>query len=98
MDTELPKKGNKIFVTGINMREFAYIDGGNKRKQFLQYIIGYKTAADITIDHALSDASPEILDTCIFPACFLYRQYLELVLKDIYLRYSNHGEEKKFLY
>jgi len=35
------------------------------------------------------------LSKCVLPACFLYRQYLELALKDIYLQYSNDTEANK---
>jgi hypothetical protein len=34
-------------------------------------------------------------DTSIFPICFLYRQYLELSLKDMYLYYSAQSDDEK---
>ncbi len=50
------------------------------------YIEGYKTAADYLVDLHFED-------TMVFPAVFCYRQYVELVLKNIYRKY----ESKTFL-
>jgi hypothetical protein len=45
------------------------------------YTIGYKAAGDILVEHV---AQHEIeADTLVFPIVFCYRQYLELLLKDV---------------
>jgi hypothetical protein len=48
------------------------------------YISGYKEAADIVVNHL--GTSRGTLDTVVFPLLFLYRQYLELRLKDLVKR------------
>jgi len=48
------------------------------------YISGYKQAADILVNHL--GTSRGTLDTVVFPLLFLYRQYLELHLKDLVRR------------
>ena len=55
----------------------------------------FKEAADLLIDYAISSGEIRILDTYVFPICFLYRQYLELEMKKILPKYSelNKGEK-----
>jgi hypothetical protein len=45
------------------------------------YATGYKSAADVLVDNALTSRSN--LDIHVFPIVFLYRQYLELRLKEL---------------
>jgi hypothetical protein len=78
MSSDLPKKGNIIFKTGTNMRQFAYIDGGTISDQFYKYITGYKSAADTLIKNAIISGQPEILDSFYYPTCFLLRIMLKL--------------------
>lgn len=47
------------------------------------YAIGYKDAADILVEHIAKTKRQQ--DTLIYPIIFLYRQYLELALKDLIL-------------
>lgn len=47
----------------------------------LLYIMGYKMAADSLVEHVKS--TRQYQDALIYPVVFLYRQYLELRLKDI---------------
>jgi hypothetical protein len=89
------KKKSKMFTSEYDsLYEIGYI-WGKSSTQFFQYIIGYKTAADTIIDSALEKRDTKILDTHVFPACFLYRQYLELALKNIYLDNSIEPNSKK---
>ena len=83
--SDFPQKGRKLFIKGNNPSEYAYIGWGEMEARFDAYMIGYKEAADLIIGHALSQGDNGTLDSMVFPACFLYRQYLELALKDIYL-------------
>ncbi|MHA1657524.1 MAG: hypothetical protein ACTSUT_00155 [Promethearchaeota archaeon] len=45
------------------------------------YVMGYKDAAEILVKKATEKNS--IVDFLIYPICFLYRQYIELCLKEI---------------
>jgi hypothetical protein len=45
------------------------------------YAIGYKDAADILVNHV--DDHGRRQDILVYPIVFLYRQYLELALKDL---------------
>ena len=50
---------------------------------------GYKTAADELVEQALGAKNVGRLDTFIFPILFLYRHFIELELKWIFLVYSD---------
>ena len=93
--SDFPKEGKELFVEGGHQREFAHIAWGDTDSQFYAYITGYKEAADLVIQNALEKGDPHTLDTFLFPASFLYRQYIELVLKDIYLSFSDDNREEK---
>jgi ribosomal protein S8 len=93
--TEFPKKGQKLFIESGDYHKFSHFAWGNINDQFYGYISGYKKSADLIIKNALKCKDILILDTCIFPACFLYRQYIELTLKDMYLSYSEENKEEK---
>ncbi|MDR1871672.1 MAG: hypothetical protein LBS60_07060 [Deltaproteobacteria bacterium] len=93
--TNVPEIGKKIFEQGQNMREYAFFGCNNVEDQFFSYAYGYKQSADLILNHALKTGHPDKLDSYVFPACFLYRQYIELTLKDFYLRNSPDSEEIK---
>jgi len=80
-----PKKGMKLFVQNGEYYDFAHFAWGSAESQFYGYIEGYKRSADVIINNALRKKRIDVLDTCVFPACFLYRQYVELTLKHLYL-------------
>jgi hypothetical protein len=54
------------------------------------YIYGFKTAADELVDENM----PDLL---VFPILFDYRQYLELVLKNVYKRNNSNKDFQNFL-
>jgi len=98
---EFPKKGERLFISG-SIYEQARIEDGNMplfyntvEAQFDRYTYGYKEAADALIQRALELGDNYTLDTYIYPICFLYRHYIEIALKNIYLSYSNDTEEEK---
>jgi len=69
----------------------ARILKGYYRRNF--QIQGYKTAADILVDHVISKGREQ--DTLVYPIVFLYRHYLELLIKNIIengVKYLNKGE------
>jgi hypothetical protein len=73
-----PQTGDKLFVPGHG-RKVAYLGGFGTN--FSHYAIGYKDAADALIDHTFEkDRGADLL---FYPIAFLYRQYLELRLKQL---------------
>ncbi len=56
------------------------------------YILGYKEAADELTDKAVKCG---LEDLYVFPILFLYRQYLELLLKNMYFKYSEDTIQEK---
>lgn len=61
----------------------------------LGYIEGYKTAADMLLEQ-LSPYDPR-LDLLVFPIFFLYRQFIELLLKKVYENYHTRDEQRSML-
>ena len=92
---DFPQPGQRLFISEGHPREYAHIAWGDIETQFYGYVRGYKEAADATIRQALEKGDPATLDTFVFPTCFLYRQYLELALKDIYLSNSKENRQAK---
>lgn len=90
-----PFKGAKLFIDGGNYYEFSHIGWGTYFTQFDSYASGYKAAGDTLIEAAIHSKNISILDTTLYPAAFLYRQYLELTMKSIYIRYSSKSKEDK---
>ncbi|MGA3209609.1 MAG: hypothetical protein ABSE05_17510 [Syntrophales bacterium] len=59
------------------------------------YTIGYKEAADILVDKVKTSRRRQ--DTLVYPIVFLYRQYLELAIKDLIRRvYKLHDIDQEF--
>jgi hypothetical protein len=59
------------------------------------YSIGYKRAADILIERIKQNEFTFDINTLVFPIVFLYRHYLELILKSIIKEgYAVIGERK----
>jgi hypothetical protein len=58
------------------------------------YAVGYKRAADLLIDQLRKNNSVlQQIDTLVYPIMFLYRHYLELRLKQLYLNYSQYFDK-----
>src|SRR4030042_2814002 len=75
----LPSAEDKLFTTAEDWWNNAclnFIHNG-----WSIYAIGYKDAADILVSHI--EEKRRYQDTLVYPIVFLYRQYLELALKDI---------------
>ncbi|NMF00249.1 hypothetical protein [Aneurinibacillus aneurinilyticus] len=94
MSHSWPQKGEKLFKAG-DYYQIAHIGWGSIDSHFHGYIRGYKEAADDLVELAIKSKRIAILDTYVFPITFLYRQFLELSMKDIYLNYSEHSVEDK---
>ncbi len=94
-DLPWPKKGEKLFKETGSYYEHAHFAWGNWETQFVGYTDGYKDSADELIEQAISSGEIQKLDTFVFPICFLYRQYLELEMKGLYLKYSEDSSDEK---
>jgi len=93
MKIKWPTVGKKVFIPTGDYYEIAYLGWGDVRTHFAGYIMGYKKAADVLVTYALKSNDIKILDTFVFPICFNYRQYLELIMKDMYMKYSGDPKE-----
>ena len=93
--SDFPQPGQQLFISEGHHREYAHIAWGDIETQFYGYVRGYKEAADAIIRQALEKGDFATLDTFVFPTCFLYRQYLELAFKDIYLSNSKENRQAK---
>ena len=90
-----PQKDAELFTNKGGYYEFSHFSWGGVKSQFYGYVEGYKHAADTIVRNALENKNIKELDTCIFPVCFLYRQYLELAMKNIFLTFSTKSLEEK---
>lgn len=70
--------------------EIAYLGWKNEEESLYGIRDGYKDAADDLVDIALQKGNGgnniKVLDTYIYPICFLYRHSIEISLKLIYWR------------
>jgi hypothetical protein len=90
-----PKKGEILFKTDKDWWNNANLDYFPLSIQLDLYAKGYKEAADIIVNHVNEEKSFQ--DILVFPVIFLYRHYIELILKDIIRDgYNLLGENKDF--
>jgi len=94
-DSSWPQEGNELFTSDGDYYDHAHFGWGNWDVTFAGYCMGYKESADTLIEEAISSKIIRKLDTYIFPVLFLYKQYLELQMKYIYLKYSEDSKKKK---
>jgi hypothetical protein len=90
-----PQKNARLFVGDGAPEQFSRIGWGDASHQFSLYIQGYKTGGDVLLQHAIASKSPEQLDILIFPILFMYRQFIELELKWIFLVFSDSDRSEK---
>ena len=90
-----PSQYKKLFIDGGDYYDFAHFAWGDLETQIGGYQIGYKAAADILISDAITSKDISKLDTFVFPAIFLYRQYIELTLKYLIITLSGLSQEEK---
>lgn len=84
-----PSEYKGLFVQGGDYYEFAHFGWGHIWQQFYGYCTGYKKSADRLIDDAIASRDIARLDTVVYPAFFLYRQFIELSLKQVILQFSS---------
>ncbi len=88
------KKRKSLFETRPSTK-LSQIGWGKSELRLMGYYLGYKNGADALVEKILNDDSSKSYDTLIYPVLFLYRHYLELVLKYIYIVFSNESTENK---
>lgn len=94
-DMAWPEKGKQLFVEGNEDSEFSHFGWGSLQSQLVGYMDGYKEAADNLMDQALQSKDIRTLDIFVFPTLFLYRQYLELVMKYVFLVHAGASTKEK---
>ncbi len=92
-----PSEYKYLFVQGGDFYEFAHFGWGNIWQQFYGYCTGYKESADRLIVDAISSKDTSRLDSVVFPAFFLYRQFIELSLKQAILQFSGGNYAERVL-
>lgn len=75
------EKGDGLFLQSLDAYHNACVTHWHDGKGFVAYSTGYKMGADRLVQSALQD--PQNADALVFPIVFLYRQYLELRLKQL---------------
>lgn len=68
-----------IFTSDVDWHCNACLNWTNDALEL--YVIGYKKAADKLVENIMN--TPRHQDALVFPICFLYRQYIELRLKEL---------------
>ncbi|MCP5003264.1 MAG: hypothetical protein GY941_04830 [Planctomycetes bacterium] len=89
-----PEKYEKLFIQDGGYYEFAHFGWGSLQVQFAGYIMGYKNSADLLIENAINSKDISIIDTNVFPILFLYRQFIELSLKQAIIVLTDGNESK----
>ena len=74
---------------------YATIDDKCIDNKRFSYIEGYKSAADIVVKESIDNP---LKDIYVYPIVFMYRQYLELLFKNIYLLYEkDENKHRSFI-
>jgi len=81
-----PEMGDRLFTAERNSRHNAQIDFSFNEDTLYRYVEGYKEAGDRLVQSLMEDSRH--IDLVIFPTVFLYRQYLELRLKQLLIEGS----------
>ncbi len=81
-----PEMGDRLFTAERNSRHNAQIDFSFNGDTLYRYVEGYKEAGDRLVQSLMGDNRH--IDLVIFPTVFLYRQYLELRLKQLLIEGS----------
>jgi hypothetical protein len=87
-----PKDGDQLFVESFVSASEAALGAEGYRRHGLM-ALGYKEAGDATVERALSPHA--IKDALVFPIVFLYRQYIELSLKQSIAAFGSDESAKQ---
>lgn len=80
-DLSWPDKKKSLFATGKDWWHLAQIQITDIDEGFTIYTDAYKDAADSLVEHAKRYKAS--INFLVFPILFLYRHYIELVLKQL---------------
>ena len=83
-----PNKKNKVFAVSKTHKAKATLASSFFKNQYLAYEMAYKMAGDLLVKSAIDDDSL-FMDISIYPIAFLYRQFVELYIKDILLKFDD---------
>ena len=83
-----PNKKNKVFAVSKTNKAKATLASSFFKNQYMAYEMAYKTAGDLLVKSAIDDDSL-FMDISIYPIAFLYRQFVELYIKDILLKFDD---------
>lgn len=90
-----PEKGDQLFTSESKSHYNAQLNYDRYSDDTLfRYVIGYKEAGDRLVRSLMEDSRH--LDLVVFPIVFLYRQYLELRLKQL-IKEGSYFLEKPFV-
>jgi hypothetical protein len=78
-DSPWPRKGDHLFVDGHDWHNNAVLNG--QRDNLSLYAVGYKRAGELLAEAAVEGRRDH--DSLVFPIAYVYRQYLELRLKQL---------------
>ena len=78
-DFPWPQKGDHLFVEREDWYYNAVLNG--QRDNLSLYAVGYKRAGEILVEAVVKSRKDH--DSLVFPIAFVYRQYLELRLKQL---------------
>lgn len=92
-----PSEEKNVFITSGDKSQQATIASPFFKSKYYEYEIAYKQAGDVLVEQALEDSSL-FLCVSVYPISFLYRQFLELYIKDILLRFDKNfdGNNKPY--
>jgi len=78
-DFPWPRKGDHLFVEREDWYSNAVLN--SRRDNLSLYAVGYKRAGEMLVEAVVQ--SRKDYDSLVFPIVFVYRQYLELRLKQL---------------
>ena len=84
----MAKLRESIFDSNPSWRDNAFVE-----PDWLAYMLGYREAADIIVDQAQEFG----VDLVVYPVMFLYRHYLEISLKYIFIVLRRYFEDSSDL-
>ena len=89
-----PSMDKNVFTTSGDKSRQAKIASPFFKSKYYEYELAYKRAGDVLVARALEDASL-FLSISVYPITFLYRQFLELYIKDILMRFDSDFDGNK---
>jgi hypothetical protein len=84
-----PQAGDRLFAEAPDWWMNATVNWGGS----LIYAVGYRAAADALVEKVAETHTEQ--DSLVYPIVFCYRQYLELILKDVLITARRYFEVRK---